>query len=425
MMSGTFLFVYLCCNAFRAYIISLFFKVFFSEEKTPKKVEILSYIAFFIINSAVYIFIKIPVLNLIVNIIGFYLLTLNYNGSIRKRLLAVFLVYLTMLCIEVAFVYLFSHVHIDVFHANSLEYVYIPISTTIAFYIVSILLNKISDLKNNIKIPVGYWIMLAGIPTASLYMLVLVQAKSINLFSIGLCASLVLFINFAVFYLYNKVIIDLHNQMEKELLKQENLFYNRQIEQMESALSTTRKIQHDFRNHWMAITSFAENDNNTDLIQYMKEIHPIALKTNQWISTGNKSIDSILNYKIQEASNRNISIYKDIKIPENLNIAASDCVIILGNLLDNAITAVEHLNKNRSIQLTLKYDRGLLLLNIENEFSGKINKEGNKILSTKNDYKLHGYGLENVKSTIEKYQGSMDINHENNIFSIAIVMYIN
>lgn len=424
MNSEIFWLIYFCCNAFRIYTIYLFFNVFFSESKYSKRREILCYVLFFVVNSTIYYFFKIPVFNLIVNITGFFLLTLNYNSSFRKRGIVIFILYLMMVSLEVALTYLFTSIYINVLIPNTLEYIYIPISTSLLLYIIANLFEKISDVRKNIKIPILYWIMLAGIPASSLYMLVLTQTKDIQMHSIAIAAILILFINFAVFYLYNSVIVELQNKMEKELLRQENLFYNKQIEQMESTLNSTRKIQHDIRNHWMAISAFAKSNNTTEIIEYMEEILPIALQSNQMVSTGNKGIDSILNYKSNEALQQNIEINIDTQIPENLNIASSDCIIILGNLLDNAIHATKELNTNKFIDVKLRYNRGQLYLSIINPFKKDIIVANNKIITSNTDKDSHGYGLENVESAVSKYNGLIEINHDNNIFNVSITLYV-
>lgn len=426
MAMNTFLFIYLVCNIFRTYILYRFFRIFFKEAYTSKQIEILTYILFFIVNSLIYYFIKVPVVNLLINIIGFLLLTLNYKGSVYKRLASTFLIYLTMVCIEITLAYFFSDAKVDVFMPNTREFIYIPIATTLVLYVISILLSKLGSLKSQIKIPVLYWFMLVGIPLSSLYILIiLLQLVGIRLFTIALCAVLILFINFSTFYLYDMVISDLSGRLDRELLKQENIFYNHQLEQMQKVLTATRKLQHDFRNHWTTVTSYAQKQQNEELLNYLNEINTDPLHIRTMVDTGNTSIDSILNYKFQESSQMDITVEKNIQIPEKLNISASDCVIILGNLLDNAIQATNKVQKNRVIVLRLNYDRGRLLLNITNPFTGKIKVNDKHILSSKKESDLHGFGLENVKMSVEKYDGSMNINHENHIFSVSIVMFLN
>jgi sensor histidine kinase regulating citrate/malate metabolism len=48
--------------------------------------------------------------------------------------------------------------------------------------------------------------------------------------------------------------------------------------------------------------------------------------------------------------------------------------VILGNILDNAIKAAVKVKDNRYINLKMKYDKGRLLIQSDNPFTGKIMK---------------------------------------------------
>ena len=49
-------------------------------------------------------------------------------------------------------------------------------------------------------------------------------------------------------------------------------------------------------------------------------------------------------------------------------------------------------------------------------------KDGNHIISQKKEG-LHGFGLRNIKKALEKYDGYLEINHDDNIFSVGILLY--
>lgn len=38
--------------------------------------------------------------------------------------------------------------------------------------------------------------------------------------------------------------------------------------------------------------------------------------------------------------------------------------------------------------------------------------------------KNHGYGLKSVKEVVEKYNGTIEIKTDNNIFTITVVLYV-
>lgn len=113
-----------------------------------------------------------------------------------------------------------------------------------------------------------------------------------------------------------------------------------------------------------------------------------------------------------------------MQIPENMDINSFDLVVVIGNLLDNAIEALSKQEKG-NFEVEISYRQGILLINAKNTFKGEIIKRGETLISTKESAKeAHGIGLSNVRRVIDKYDGEMMINTDNQFFSVHIVMYI-
>lgn len=66
----------------------------------------------------------------------------------------------------------------------------------------------------------------------------------------------------------------------------------------------------------------------------------------------------------------------------------------------------------------------MMLIKVSNPFINEIKKSGDKVITTKKDKKNHGYGLTSVKEAVEKYDGTIDIIPENNIFTVTVVLYV-
>ena len=99
-----------------------------------------------------------------------------------------------------------------------------------------------------------------------------------------------------------------------------------------------------------------------------------------------------------------------------------DLCTIISNLLDNALEAVELLEKDkRWITMIFRYDDLMVYCNVVNPYAGGLNIYKNKILSKKNT-KNHGYGLINVKHSVDIYNGSIDITTENGVFHVLIAL---
>lgn len=106
-----------------------------------------------------------------------------------------------------------------------------------------------------------------------------------------------------------------------------------------------------------------------------------------------------------------------------LRIKDEDIVLILSNLLNNAIEASEQC-ENPIIKMKFVKEEHQIVLSVTNTFSGKPVIVGKRYITTKNEEAdRHGIGLENIKETVEKYDGSCVIKHDKNNFKVAILIH--
>ena len=59
--------------------------LFFDKSKTSKKIEILLYISYYVINSGLYLIFNNPIINLLNNIILLFFMTLNYILTTTRK----------------------------------------------------------------------------------------------------------------------------------------------------------------------------------------------------------------------------------------------------------------------------------------------------------------------------------------------------
>ena len=108
----------------------------------------------------------------------------------------------------------------------------------------------------------------------------------------------------------------------------------------------------------------------------------------------------------------------------NLNFLASiDITTIFGNLLDNAITAVTSVS-NKTIHFLYRETKGRIIISISNSYDGTVIMKNQKIISRKKDTRIHGYGLKNIEKTVDKYNGTVKILHDDNMFTVKLLLYV-
>lgn len=417
--------VYVITNGLGTYIILKFMNIFFDRKEAKKKIEILSYVAYFIFISVMYFFINIPVVMMICNLIAFMCLSFNYKSDLKKRILSVLLIYIILMCIEMMIALMSGYFNFSILSGNDYSSEYGLISVKLISYAVSLILNNYKNIKNGEIVPNSNWICIVLMPVSSLYIILTIfQAQGLSHIQITISIIITLIINFTAFYLYDAIVAASSEKTERLLLAQQNKYYDSQFNLMRESVNSTNELRHDLKNHMSAIYNLAVNDEKEQLLMHVSEIIKVSSNQGQYSHSGNIIIDSIVNFRLQEAEQKNIKLELSIIIPEKIDISSFDMTVILGNLVDNAIRAVGSLKENRYINIIIKYDKGRLIIKIDNPYEGEILKENNNLLTTHHNKQNHGIGLKNVTKVLQKYNGYMKIEHENNIFSVMLLMYI-
>ena len=103
-----------------------------------------------------------------------------------------------------------------------------------------------------------------------------------------------------------------------------------------------------------------------------------------------------------------------------IKIDMVDLTVVIGNTLDNAIEACEKLPEtDRQIYVQALLEEDELFYAIRNK-SLPVNMIANQLpASTKENPSFHGYGLQNVHTTLEKYHTLYAMDYENGWFEFA------
>ncbi len=418
--------VYIIMNLFRTYIIFKFMNVFFNREEINHSREKLSYIIYYLWITGIYLLVNIPVVMLVSNLITLTLLSFNYRATLKQRILSVSLIYLILLCTESIVVLLTGHINSPIFAKNNYSSVIGMISIQLFTYMVVLIIENYKNIRKGAIIPIFYWFAIFLIPSASLFIIIiLLIATSLTIWQVLFCIVLLLLVNIATFYLYDSIIAEMDEKMTNKMLVQQNNYYERQFQLMKTALTTTKSLHHDLMNHLSIIYSLFENNDKKRLKEYLSELMEEKGIKKEYAHSGNVVIDSILNFKLQEADRKGIRVILELNVPEQLSVKSFDMTVILGNLLDNAISACSKLSEDkRKIKAVIRYDKGRLIIDIKNQYDNVILYEKGNIITTNDDKNNHGIGLSNVKQAVEKYQGLLAIEHSDDIFSVTALLFV-
>lgn len=206
-------------------------------------------------------------------------------------------------------------------------------------------------------------------------------------------------------------------ESKESALRENYTLLNQEIER-------NRKMNHDKKHDFSYLYDcFLRNDYESG-IQYIEAKNTFQEQQKQReVWTGHGGIDFLLNNAKQRAEALQAKFYLEIDLLE-LPMAEYDIFYVLGNLLDNAIEAVEKCDAdNRYINVKMLNKNNMFQLYIENSYKIEPHKKGKRFLSTKeNEKSEHGWGIENVKEIVERYKGMLDISYQNQRFQIDLAL---
>ena len=201
--------------------------------------------------------------------------------------------------------------------------------------------------------------------------------------------------------------------------------------EMERVYSGIRGMRHDMKNTISVIMQLAAGKEE-GLQAYLEELSRTMDRLEFRFKTGNTVVDTLLNMKYHEIAGTVPDLRMDVdglQFPEKLFIQSYDIGIVLGNAVDNAMDACRKLKAKEPgaeafIRISSFQKRELFFLKVENSFDGKVvRKPQNEFSVTdKADRENHRIGLANIKSTTEKYQGTMDFRVKDRVFILSVMM---
>lgn len=193
-----------------------------------------------------------------------------------------------------------------------------------------------------------------------------------------------------------------------ELMEQQRELTVQYYEDLEENYSESRKIIHDIRNHLHAI----ERKYELEQSGYIDDVHAMLNSLGMKFYTENRMLNIILNDKLKMLPSEQVDCNLGGISLEFLS--DMDITTIFANLLGNAVEAgrgkTDFFLKIRGNEI-----QDFTVVKITNRMydtyrEGKSSKSGHD-----------GIGLQNVKATLEKYQGEMNICAEDGIFTVSLM----
>jgi len=411
-------------------LLSYFCREFFTPKFESKMIKVISGVAFVCTNLVVSTFAIDTTYAPILFVCSVFGYSFFYKTKTIKRSLYILMFYVLGIIFEI-----FAGVAVSTLNDVSIA----DVQSNIYFYALCLILSKLLLLalfriigicmtEKAIKIDgkTVLPILLFEISSiVSIYYFAMIAYKANNFMtSIEVFAIIiiVLFANISTFYL-------LENQLRLQKSKNELVSLQSQYElqkdyywELRENMIAASKNTHDIKNFIAAISTYIDTEKNDLAKAKIEEFYgkiPIATK----MYTDNMAVNALIYSKIKDILETIPSNEISIIIPDELHIDEIDLCILLGNAIDNAIEGcakIPEMAKRNLIVKVFPINNQLSIL-IEN---ARVPQPIPHILfdATQKEEFMHGFGIQNMKNIVDRYEGNMVIERPENRFIVSVLL---
>lgn len=278
------------------------------------------------------------------------------------------------------------------------------------------------------------WLQIVAYPLSALIVMVFLTAilreAPQSSKQILVCVSVLLISDYLSVFLLDHIERQQQEIKDNAILKQSLKNAAEQIRTLEESYGQQRRLTHDFKNKLAVLKNLAGSGAPTnEVASYLDRVINTEIPANNYVHTNRRVIDLLLNQKIAEATQNHINVKFELEDLSGFPLPDDASVIVLGNLLDNAIEACDRIEDvaSRYILLIMRVSKDSAYLYIENSTDKPVRITNNTIMTTKRSRFEHGYGLKNISSTLEYYDAiyTLNYNESQNCFCFSTQIPLN
>ena len=315
----------------------------------------------------------------------------------------------------------------ELFHTNAdiVSNLVVSIFTLVLIYVVGRIYKKnISSTLNNIGVAnlIVFTILLA-VDT----FVVAAMMTNVDLYTDNrrkLYFILIVFVIIGIFIqLAAVILLFTQRNVYKEKKELTDRYLNEQknhYEYLENREKETRKFRHDLKSHMELISNLAKERQYERMNAYLEQMDIKIDGFGKMVTVQNGIVDAIINQYYAKAGQCGVSMEVKGRFPVDCTIDAFDLCTIFSNVLSNALEAAVE-TEEKYISVECAYTDVAIMIIVRNSYKPDATNGGGQWRTRKSDLDYHGYGLENIKDSVKKYKGDLDIETKDNIFNLRIL----
>lgn len=295
-------------------------------------------------------------------------------------------------------------------------------------YCFVLVINKKFSAKNTDMLTVGEWLRFAAFPVFTIFSMIAMittwgEEVEREQTSALLCISMGMFVmNFLFFYLVQDI---LRREMQ---IREDELFRERAQKETEMYRSISenyniqRRRAHEFKNQIFCIAELAKEGKYQELNHFLKEYEEEFYRSTDMIDTNHVIVNAIINSKYAEGRKKGVVFVFQVNDLTGIPLKDEDIVIILSNLLNNAMEACEKCEQEKIVKFKFVKEKKHLVIATSNHYEIPVKMVKGQYQTTKEEKEMHGFGISNIIAAVEKYRGTYVIETEEQQFKFSIMI---
>ena len=407
-------------NLFRIFLIYCFARVFLGKPRFAKWMTLVIPIIYCIVNLAMFWTFHSAWINVSCNLLGTFAVVWLFTKSFKSNLFVTCSVTIINICCDALVTSLFVK-YVDGQGYNPIYEVLTDFCILICLLLCGLIVRTHEHAEQ------GFRLSLLSVPICSiataLFMLYFSACTEKGYVILGLS---LLVINFFMLYQYNKLLQSISQKYENELLEQRIQIYSNQLNVIMQNEERTKALHHDIKHHMNELMILAQNNKTAELMQYLSKMNEALQNPDEIVASGNMEVDSVLNYHLHRAKEELVTVTANAVLPEDMK-HSFDVIVVLGNLLDNAIEAAGQSEK-KYLGVDINFQKGILFIQIDNSYVPKnsLSKAPRQTTPATNgrSFKHQGLGLKNVQRIVDAHNGKIEINEGSDLYSVKVMLYM-
>ncbi len=230
-------------------------------------------------------------------------------------------------------------------------------------------------------------------------------------------SAVLLAANVAILYIITAMEKSERESRTMALLNQQMQLQTESIEALEKSYRTQRKLTHDFKNQLQTLQHLISDGQLQAAGDYICQLREDPSLRQPGVHSRHPIVDAVLNLKSQTAREQGIDLQLQVADLSALKLNTNALVVLLSNLLDNALEAGIQ-TEEKCIQCRIQLQDSLYL-SIRNSSLPVVIREGNVIPTTKTPAYEHGYGLPQCLQLLEMLQAEYTFDYRDGWFTFV------